>query len=259
MTAFDEAWAVVKADTGMWEEIYAPLLAQTTGMGELSSAHHFTDFVPTNFARRLIHPGLNDSFLNPHKLEEEDYIQALMENTGDHGWDVERLMQAILEDGFDPETFIGRTGRMDPSFKAGGMGIEAHEGRHRLLALDKLGAPHVPYAGIFGNHYVDTHEHPYLFGREFEAVRSPSAAYGMRNRRSGEASPWGIGGQLRGGKLMLPPSFMYGREMVTGMGRLLPVNDDGTPLNVMDEIQPINDKWQQRRKEGPSWKVFHDD
>jgi len=251
MRAFDRAWDVVKADTGMWDEIYAPLLAQTTGMGELSSAHHFTDFVPTNFARRLIHPGLNDSMLNPNKLEDEDYIQALMENKGDHGWDVERLMQAILENGFDPETSIGRTGRIDPSFQAGGRGIEAHEGRHRLLALDKLGAPHVPYAGIFGNNYVDTHKHPHPFGREFEATRSPSAG--------GEASPWGVGGQLRAGKVMIPPSFMYGREMVPGMGRLLPVNDDGTSLNVMDEIHSINDKWRQRRKEGPSWKVFHDD
>ena len=250
MSAFDTAWAIAKADTGMWDEIYAPLLSQTTGMGELSSAHHFTDFVPTNFARQLIYPGLNNSFLNSNKLNEKDYIEALMENKGDDGWDVERLMESILESGFDPKTSLNRRSRIDPSFQAGERGIEAYEGRHRLLALDKLGAPYVPYVGYFGDHYADTHEHPYSFGREFEATRTPSVG--------GEASPWSIGGQLRAGKLAIPPSFMYGREMVSGMGRLLPVNDDGTPLNVIDEIRSINDKWREPDEKGPSWKVIYD-
>ena len=44
MNAFDTAWDLLKIDEGMWEEIYAPLLAQTTGMGKLDSARFATRF-----------------------------------------------------------------------------------------------------------------------------------------------------------------------------------------------------------------------
>ncbi|MGB0165108.1 MAG: hypothetical protein ACPF9I_06830 [Candidatus Thalassarchaeaceae archaeon] len=249
MSPFDAAWEVAKADTGMWDEIYAPLLAQTTGMGELDSAKLFTDFVPTDFAVSLIHPGYNTSFLNPGKLGVEEYLDALRRNTGDHGHDVDSLAESIMEEGFNPERF--RTERMDPSFEVNSKGLGAFEGRHRLLALDKLGAPYVPYAGRYADEvYANLqHEHPFPFGSDFDRDTKLVSS-------GGEASPWSIGGYMRRGRTQIPASYLYGREMVPGMGRLVPdVGDD----SMLEENYRLIDKWLNDDGAGPSWKVIYDD
>tara|TARA_R110000737_G_scaffold251827_1_gene261429 strand:- start:4 stop:741 length:738 start_codon:yes stop_codon:yes gene_type:complete len=242
--AFDTAWEIAKADTGMWDEIYANLLAQTTGMGDLPSAPHFTDFVPTKIAREIIPPNENNSFLNPEGQNDEDYLEELKRNTGDHGWSVDRLADSIMEEGFDINHFIDRTGRMDPSFNANQKGLEAFEGRHRTLALDKLGAPYVPFSGKYDGHIEGRHKHPYSISPKFERDTKLVS-------NGGKASPWSLGGYLRRGRLELPLSYMYGREMVPGMGRLLPDVED---KNMNQEKHSITDKWFKT----PSWKRVYD-
>ena len=247
MSAFDQAWAIVKADTGMWEEIYAPLLAQTTGMGELSSARHFTDFVPTNFAREKLFI-TDNSLLNPTELAEKEFFESLMRNKGDHKYSVDMLVDSILEEGYDPKRF--RTNRMDPSFEVNTQGMDAFEGRHRLLALDKLGAPYVPYSGKFLNSPYTGRDHPHTYpiGREF--LRDTSTP-----TLGGNASPWSIGGYMRRGTIPFPISYFYGREMTPGMGRLLP---DGGGRDIMEEDDDLNEDWLHDGTKR-SWKVVHDD
>jgi len=248
MTPFDAAWEVAKADTGMWDEIYAPLLAQTTGMGDLDAAKFFTDFVPTDFAVSTI-PPTNDSFLNPRELGAEEYLEVLRRNIGDHGYDVDSLAESIMEEGYNPDRFIQRTGRMDPSFEVNQSGLNAYEGRHRLLALDKLGAPYVPFAGSFVNSVRTNHDHPFPMSPKFNR---DTALFS----NGGEASPWSIGGYMRRGRTQIPSSYIYGREMVPGMGRLVPdVGDDSRT----EQVNRLIREWLDYEGKGPSWKVIYDD
>lgn len=59
MTAFDTAWSLVKADTGMWDEIYADLYEKLGGRGRGKTDNTGglpgyksvpLDFIPTNFS-----------------------------------------------------------------------------------------------------------------------------------------------------------------------------------------------------------------
>ena len=264
MTAFDTAWGLVKADTGMWEEIYAPLLAQTTGMGDLDSARFASDFVPTRIAMDNIRARVDED-------ERDEFMDKLHRNRGDHGFDVDRLVQSILEEGFNPllpptmtqgkmrEQGWNRSGRPDPTFEFGKDRMEQFEGNHRLLALAKLGAPYVPYMGI-KNHYVDrypenTNPHPFAFGDEYMQM--------VENNM-----PYSLGDYIGRGHIPVPPSYLYGRELVPGMGRLLPVNArTGEPMDMLSHLDEgvridendysagtENRQW----KKNPSWRRVFD-
>ena len=250
MTAFDTAWGLVKADTGMWEEIYAPLLAQTTGMGDLDSARFASDFVPTKIAMDNIRARVDED-------ERDEFMDKLHQNRGDHGFDVDRLVQSILEEGFNPllppamiqgkmrKQGWNRSGRPDPSFEFGRNRMEQYEGNHRLLALAKLGAPYVPYMGfmhrIVDEYPENTNPHPFSFGSEFQHVIDNAQGYSL-------------GGKMRRGRIPIPPSYIYGRELVPEMGRLLPMNPvTGEPVNLLTEYDEQED-WIEK----PSWRRVFD-
>ena len=267
MTAFDTAWdSIVKIDEGMWEEIYAPLLAQTTGMGDLDSAPFASDFVPTRIAMDNIRARVDEK-------QVDEFMDELHQNRGDHGFDVDRLAQSILEEGFNPflpPTMVqgkmrtqgwNRSGRPDPTFEFGKDRMQQFEGNHRLLALAKLGAPYVPYMGL-KNHYVDrqyntpfSNPHPYAFGEEYMHM--------AENRM-----PYSLGAYIDRGHIPVPPSYLYGRELVPGMGRLLPVNaKTGEPMDMLshlDEGVRIDENdWSagtenRQWKKNPSWRRVFD-
>ena len=90
MTAFDQAWAVVKADTGMWDEIYAPLYEQLGGRGSGPSSESLPalDFLPTNVAMEMLTRNLM-----PHSLRD-------LPEKGDGGFSVEQLKERIMDEGF---------------------------------------------------------------------------------------------------------------------------------------------------------------
>ena len=259
--AFETAFSLLKIDEGMWEEIYAPLLQQTTGMGELDVAPFAADFVPTEFALENIRRRVDEE-------ETEMFMDKLHRNRGDHGFDVDNLAQSILEEGFNPylppimrggkerKQGWAYSGRPDPTFEFGNKRMEQYEGNHRLLALARLGAPYVPYMGIH-NRYVDKYddfgrEHPYPLGREYREMRDKSMGYSL-------------GDYIDRGHITVPPSYLYGREMVPGMGRLLPVNPaTGKPMDMLshlDEGRWIDDNDTDIRqwKKTPSWRVQYDD
>lgn len=249
MTAFNQAFALLKADTGMWDEIYAPLLAETTGMGDLPHARHITDFVPTKFAVDNIIAGRpqHESNWAYGENTDENYLDYLQhKDSGDHGHTTEQLMESILESGFDTRG-ADRSGRADPTFEWSPEGINQYEGRHRLLALDKLGAPHVPYMG-YNNRYAKQAPHLMPLGEEFKENV-------LTNRE-----PYSLGEYMdRSWRQPTPPSFMYGRELVPGMGRLLPFDYQGNKMNLLSHIDDVDIGVGQKWMREPSWKVTHDE
>jgi len=279
MTAFNTAWDLLKIDEGMWEEIYAPMLNETTGMGNLESARFASDFVPTQIALDNLKAGRpkrgdNWNYMHESKRRggdglntDENWIAHLMRDKGDHSFDVDTLAQSILEEGFKPirpsiegnEQGWLRSGRPDPTFEFNRHGTAQHEGRHRILALDKLGAPYIPYMGI-QNRFVDqqmidygsARKHPYPLGEEYMQMNDNHKGYSL-------------GDYINRGDIFVPPSYLYGREMVPGMGRLLPVNPQtGEPMNMLDHM---DDGWREDSdfnyirawKEKPSWKQVFDE
>jgi hypothetical protein len=291
MTAFDTAFSLLKIDEGMWEEIYAPLLAQTTGMGDLTHGEFASDFVPTQFALDNV-KAMNTAA----DLTGEQFLDELRKptDTGDHGWDTERLAENILEHGFDPlgtpNQGWNRSGRPDPTFEFDQLGTHQYEGRHRLLALDKLGAPYVPYMGYAVGYNVNA---PYERSVPHRQPIGGAFQHMMQNKR-----PHSLGAYIGRSHIPVPPSFLYGREMVPGMGRLEPVNRLGEPMDMLTHIddrpsdfdalesmlarnrrQPLNPfdelsvsrnqrllqdeslrssaKWDWKKQ--PSWKVVHDE
>ena len=244
---FEQAWdSIVKIDEGMWEEIYAPLLNQTTGMGKLPFAEYASDFVPTQFAIDNViatRPKSGDNWNYMHESKrrggdglntDENFIAHLMRDRGDHGFDVDTLAQSILEEGFQPMKGADRSGRLDPTFEFNDFGTSQFEGRHRLLALDKLGAPYVPYMGFMSG-MVDpemiergsAHEHPFELGQDFKHI--------MQNNK-----PYSLAEYMKRGRIPVPPSYLYGREMVSGMGRLVPTNRLGEPIDMLTHIDDRN-------------------
>jgi hypothetical protein len=274
MSAFEEAWSLLKIDEGMWEEIYAPLLSQTTGMGDMESARFASDFVPTQFAIDNIIAGRPKRDSNWNYTEEskrrggdglntdENWIAHLRRDKGDHGFDVDTLAQSILEEGFNPlkeGEGWNRSGRPDPTFEFNSAGMSQFEGRHRLLALDKLGAPYVPYMGI-KNRFVDEAmvdagsavAHQFPLGEEYKQVS-------LKN------NPYSLGEYIDRGHISVPPSYLYGREMVPGKGRLLPINPlTGKPMDMLSHLDEgrwidNNDTNIRAWKKKPSWRVTHDE
>ena len=61
---------------------------------------------------------------------------------------------------------------------------------------------------------------------------------------------------MRRGRTQIPASYLYGREMVPGMGRLVPdVGDD----SITEQVNRLIGEWLDYEGKGPSWKVIYDD
>ena len=266
MTAFDTAWDLLKIDEGMWEEIYAPLLSQTTGMGKKTSSRFATDFVPTDFAFETMRHTQNygDENAEQHRkdwksgknpfgngdIKDYYYNEILDDPTGDHGtgdqgWHQEQLMQSILEDGFDARAHEER-GRADPSFHWSPEGIEMFEGHHRLHALRALGAPYVPFMGQ-GMTRNPSYK-PLPISQNFKDNLDNEQPHSIMDYMSRGSNSLGV-----------PPSYLYGREMVPGMGRLEPVSPSGEPIDMNAHISHGGKGKEWNFKKKPSWRVTHDE
>ena len=283
MTAFDTAWDLLKIDEGMWEEIYAPLLAQTTGMGQKQHARHTVDFVPTPFAMDVMRNRSWNKDLTDDNWEEL-ILDSDAHGFGDTGYTMDELMQSIMEQGFTMEGAENH-GRIDPSFQVNPLGMDMYEGNHRLLALNALGAPYVPFMGRGATRIHNPTPHKMPLSQEALNLW-------------GERENYSLADYMTGGSPQIPPSWLYGREMVPGMGRLEPVNRLGEPMDMLTHIddrprdfdalesmlarnrrQPLNPfdelsvsrnqrllqdeslrssaKWDWKKQ--PSWKVVHDE
>tara|TARA_R100000152_G_C6745241_1_gene168887 strand:+ start:393 stop:1157 length:765 start_codon:yes stop_codon:yes gene_type:complete len=250
---FDQAWAIVKADTGMWEEIYAPLHEQLAGRGSGQPSDRLPalDFLPTSVAMDM----LDNHITRYSRGDEEEWRANIRRNKGDHGFDVDDLKQSILEEGFKiPENILtSRSQYVLPNFRFDDFGrMSQHEGRHRTMALDELGAPYIPSFGV-GSWDVRGIEAPWkinpLYSRKDEHGRGPSsysaAAYYGPDK----------------GRYSVPPSFIFNQELVPGMGRLVPVvggeriSDEEMATHIMETPDYRMDDWVTR----PEWAITHDD
>ena len=257
MTAFDEAWAVVKADTGMWDEIYAPLYEQLGGRGSGPSSERLPalDFLPTNVAmeKHTRHLSQGEPMIFDDDAEKHlEYLRG--SSKGDHGFAVEQLKERIMDEGFRiPDKIMsGRSQFVLPNFAFDDEGhMRQYEGRHRTLALHELGAPYIP---SFGRGQASR-----LYSSE--RIAPPWKVNPIfRDPKLSEYSAAAYYGPDKG-RYSAPPSWIFDQEIVPGMGKLSPTIG-GKTIPLKDMINHIHhsdkldmDEWVNR----PEWSVIHDD
>ena len=259
MTAFDTAWAIAKADTGMWDEIYAPLHQQLSGRGSApppDKGRPVLDFIPTSLGMEMLNQHIKDAFRSNIGGDSQDYQDKYDEwvanSKGDHGFDIDSLKQSILEEGYKipDKIFNSRSQYIIPSFEFDiGGGMEQYEGRHRTKALSELGAPYMPSFGM-GTHMG-------LGGLDRLGIQSPYSVNPIYLSKPDYYSPAAYYGPERG-RYPVPPSYAFGREIVPGMGRLIPswkgkaISDKDMLAHISDS--EMGDEWVDR----PEWKVIYD-
>ena len=245
MTAFDTAWDLIKADTGMWDEIYADLYEKLGGRGRGKTDNTGglpgyksvpLDFMPTDVAMELL-----QQHIEPTSLKD------FRETSGDKKYTVDDLIESIMEDGFRLDD-TKRTNYVVPNFRFDKEGnMEQWEGRHRTQALSEMGAPYIPSFGIGDwplRNNVKAIKNPFdkinpIFTGD-ESQYSAAAYFGPNKARYGT-----------------PPSWIFNQELVPGMGRLLPVID-GKPISDEKMTQHMDNVDMNDWVERPEWKVFHD-
>ena len=260
MTVFDRAWALVKADTGMWDEIYADLYEKLGGRGRGKTENIAglpgyksvpLDFMPTDVAMKI----LNQNILmgEPNIVQQPQGrtpLEEFRENSqGDHGNTVDALIESIMENGFRLEE--SRSSDVVPRFRFDHKGnVEQWEGRHRTQALSEMGAPYIPSAGI-GEWNID----PTKFMPK--GIKNPFNE--INPIFSGDESQYSAAGYFGPDKHQYhsPPSWIFNQELVPGMGRLLPIID-GKPISDEEMTQHHGFGRVYDWMKNPEWKVFHD-
>jgi hypothetical protein len=259
-TLFDTAWDLVKADTGMWDEIYADLYEKLGGRGRGKTDNTGgpgykgvpLDFMPTDVAMKI----LNQNILmgEPNIVQQPQGrtpLEEFRENSqGDHGNTVESLIESIMENGFRLDD-KGRYNYVVPNFTFDYNGnVQQLEGRHRTQALFEMGAPYIPSAGR-GEWNIDTSKFmPKAIKNPFNKI---NPIFSVRPSQHSAAAHFGPDKH----SYQTPPSWIFDQELVPGMGRLLPVID-GKPISDEKMLQHQNKVGMNDWVHHPEWKVFHD-
>lgn len=300
MTAFDTAWdSIVKIDEGMWEEIYAPLYEVLGGRGKnkrrYAGSSSPLDFVPTE----MLPPTRHWQGDAPSKfgIYSEQKVKDLMESIMEHGmlgrdsewWqyrsDKEKGLDAIEEGrkrydkvaaGLDS---VGNVAIPQLQFSPSGWGIG--EGNHRVEALRRMGAPHIPAYMISSNtgrlrnpqYYYDEdmiygEDMRYLMGLKSNryathphlAEEYPAFDYRTNEDYLNATGGYGIPASFGRRGDAVPPSFFFGRELVPGMGRLIPDLPKG--LTAMDipltELHQSDGSWYKANDPTGAFQDFQD-
>jgi len=272
--AFNTAWKIAKADTGMWDEIYADLYEKLGGRGRGKTDNTGglpgyksvpLDFMPTDVAMKILNQNILrgepnivqaqpelEYALNQQPQGRTPLEEFRVNSTGDHGNTVESLIESIMENGYRLDDKASND-FVVPNFRFDGKGnVEQWEGRHRTQALSEMGAPYIPSAGI-GQWNVDpTKFMPKAIKNPFNKINpiftgdesqySASAYFGPDKHR-----------------YQTPPSWIFNQELVPGMGRLLPVIDE---KQISDEEMTRHTGGLGRMHEwvkNPEWSVIHDE
>ena len=269
MSVFDQAWAIVKADTGMWDEIYAPLHEQLVGRGlaKPSGGVPDLDFLPTSVAMDVLNShikaqsvGRDSSDLTPELATElqDNLRESIREQPGDQGFNVDDVKQSILEHGFRIPN-LRATRNVIPNFSFDDFGrMKQGEGRHRTMALHELGAPYIP---SFGSGRYN-HNPAYLFGG-FKPPYEINPIYSRKDKDGYTPSQYSAVAYYGPdkGKYPVPPSFAFNQELVPGMGRLVPVigGERISDEEMTTHIGYTPDRRMEDWVRNPEWAITHDD
>ena len=119
-----------------------------------------------------------------------------------------------------------------------------------MLALERLGAPYVPmtgqHIGLRTKPYSHAIDHKYPIGDDMQEWFDTPLDYNLAE-------------YMARGDIPIPPSFLYGRELVPGKGRLVPTMPDGGEMDISSHIGRFGNEHLMDWKKRPAWKVVHDD
>ena len=265
MTAFESAWSLLKIDEGLWEEIYSPLYEVLGGRGknrnEYAGHASSLDFVPTE----MLPPSRHFQGDSPSSLyaQGRQHVEELMESIMEHGmlgrdspwWRRSKDeygndgTKHALEEGrkrYDAAaaglSAVGNVAIPKLGFTPSGWGIS--EGNHRVDALRQMGAPYIPaYMGAGGDGRFEGKNPQYhydedmIYGEDMRRLMAldsdiyakyPEAVdYNLNERHRRKTRGYGIPATFGRRGYAVPPSFFFGRELVPGMGRLIPDLPEG--------------------------------
>ena len=268
--AFDKAWEIAKADTGMWNEIYAPLYDIFGGeRGRNTNDYAIPlDFIQTKDLPLERHYGGKNAMAL--KDYQDDYIEFIMRDILEHGmmgrdshwWhrDGQMKRKKDLTEGrarFDKnKAGISSPGNVSiPKIGFTPDGWRIDEGNHRVNALRRLNAPYIPAystATFFGKPKSFSSDLP--MGAEMRRW--------MGKPQEEPRDPYGFQTRLRDGRYRIPPSFLFGRELVPGMGKLIPDLPEGLTASDMplDELKVLGgqDNLKSKLKDWqsvPKWRI----
>jgi len=272
--AFDQAFALLKADTGMWDEIYAPLYQVLGGRGQntykYANMGSPLDFMQTKDIPPFRHFGGKEP-------NQDAYIEELMESILEHGMLGRNSDWWKWENDEGPEKgharFDASQAGLDqvgnvaiPSLGYEPTGWNVAEGNHRLAALRRLGAPYVPaYTSSSGWREKKPYSADLPIGPNMRRWMGLDSEKGYDNAYSG----YGIGASVGRRGMPIPPSFFFEQELVPGMGRLVPDLPNAPqpllpqlPRHLTAADMPLEEvrgepfgEWQNY----PKWKVIHDE
>jgi len=273
MSVFDQAWAIVKADSEYWDEFFAPVVSQTSGMGALDrgfegvsggdfdsdippryrpieSSIEPLDFMPMEDAMKIFMSGRFSDFLGGDSYgdtSEEAYKDIIAGGSGEEDWYVDDLVDSMEDEGYNNQ-LPGEWGPLRPELTFNARKIAPHEGRHRMLALERLGAPYVPItaygSGLRGSIYPHAIDHQHPIGEDMQEWFDTPMEFNLAE-------------YMTRGDIPIPPSFLYGRELVPGKGRLVPTMPGGGEMDISSHIG--RNKHLMDWKKRPAWELVHDD
>jgi len=303
MTAFDTAWAIIKIDEGMWEEIYAPLYEVLGGRGKnkrrYAGSSSPLDFVPTE----MLPPTRHWQEVLPSSTYGGDYgkqrIEELMESIMEHGmlgrdsewWkrrsDEEKGLDVIEEGrkrydkaaaGLDA---VGNVAIPQLHFTPSGWGIG--EGNHRVEALRTMGAPYIPAYMVSSGYDRKlrkpqfNYDEDMIYGEDMRRLMGltsnryaqlphlaeeypESFDYNMNEEHRKATGGYGIPASFGRRRDAVPPSFFFGRELVPGMGRLIPDLPKGLSAQdiPMTELRQFDGRWEEANDPTGAFSEFQD-
>ena len=270
MNAFDQAFSLLKIDEGMWEEIYAPLHEIFGGRGK----NPIKNAIPLDFMQTKDLPV--ERHYQGRRLSDDAYIERIMEDILEHGmmgrdshwWhrgnkDLEEG-RAEYDRNAAHETHPGWVSIPNIGYsKYSDDGWSIAEGNHRTAALRRLGAPYIP---VYANSSGWGNTKPYTAELPLGSNMKRWMGLDEHGKYDDNLDDYGITASLGRRGMAVPPSFMFGRELVPGMGQMIPdlENWEQMPLNETR----TGDGWWGKGNDpegrfrawqiNPKWKVVHD-
>ncbi len=277
--------SIVKIDEGMWEEIYAPLYEVLGGRGKnkrgYAGASSSLDFVPTE----MLPPTRHFQGKSPSNFGIGDQkVERLMESIMEHGmlgrnsdwWvhrsDEDRGLDAKAEGlkrydkAAEQKDSVGNVAIPQLNFNPSGWMIG--EGNHRVEALRRMNAPFIPAYMISSTMNEKLKKPQYNYDREMIYGKDMRRLMGLDSNRYAlfphlqEDYPdlfdpnfneehrkaiggYGIPASFGRRRNAVPPSFFFGRELVPGMGRLIPDLPKGLSAQdiPMEELRTYDTSW----------------